>query len=614
MHTEADEVGAVPVESLRPYLSLIVLTFKAGDQAVALGVLRRKLLELSRKTAAGRDVALIANGVAEDSIQDVLRQVDDNFTIDAFVYRLDAPPSWIKSSTFRDSVHSLCIWTSRENYVAISCDKAIEERLQRWLDRPDQSTFKRVPAGTLNATLLSGEAKGLWLRGAHARRRTKADSKNLSGSSVGDALNPVEDSTYAMGSARAELDVDPAFTTLTGVVGTTPRRSKVWLKASESLLDYCMTCVDLMGALAATSAAGRSEDRPFPWLVSEVADLSLVSGAYDVTWRGIDDIPVTDQTDDLLDAIEVLERSTILVEANATGPGFTARVGMDGRIGGRVGCSVTQVGSSVSVRFGVAQSTTPTDQRLVRRVLDALECTQLLTLHYESGHSIIEDTIYSTAIEDQEFRSWQWKDFSSYNVHKEKPPATSGQDIHDAIGTPADKSLFTWVLRNVGQAGFLTCDDGAGEVADFVLLTDDDQLTLIHVKGASNDSALRGISAGSYEVVASQASKNYRYLDQDRLLAALKKSPVGKPATWYDGVREPDRTRMLMRLERRRRSAPTTVLIVQPHITARARAAALAPSAAPGELRRLRLVEAILNTTRGALVGQGSDLIAIGSK
>jgi len=40
---------------------------------------------------------------------------------------------------------------------------------------------------------------------------------------------------------------------------------------------------------------------------------------------------------------------------------------------------------------------------------------------------------------------------------------------------------FAWVVEKVGP-GWLTCDDGSGEVADFVHIAPDETLTLLHVK------------------------------------------------------------------------------------------------------------------------------------
>jgi hypothetical protein len=56
-----------------------------------------------------------------------------------------------------------------------------------------------------------------------------------------------------------------------------------------------------------------------------------------------------------------------------------------------------------------------------------------------------------------------------------------------------DDSLFGSVVRRFGN-GWLTCDDGPGEVADFVHVDPAGVLTLVHVKAAHGDGHRRGVA------------------------------------------------------------------------------------------------------------------------
>jgi hypothetical protein len=49
--------------------------------------------------------------------------------------------------------------------------------------------------------------------------------------------------------------------------------------------------------------------------------------------------------------------------------------------------------------------------------------------------------------------------------------------------SPNDTPLFGWVVQHYSQ-DWLICDDGPGEVADFVHIGEDDTLSFIHVKKA----------------------------------------------------------------------------------------------------------------------------------
>ena len=95
------------------------------------------------------------------------------------------------------------------------------------------------------------------------------------------------------------------------------------------------------------------------------------------------------------------------------------------------------------------------------------------------------------------------------------------------IGDARDKSLFGLVVRHWPnleergeQTGWLVCDDGAMESADFIHLDEASEvpeLTLIHVKGSGSKVEERGISVSDYEVVVGQAVKNLRHLDRVHL-------------------------------------------------------------------------------------------------
>jgi hypothetical protein len=605
----------VPATQLRPYKSVLVLEYDGADRSRAWATLRYRLEQLVRKTRGDERVQIVADGISEGVIRDLRFDDgdDEELGLDAILSAHTGSPSWAtKEFEFQNIEHRLCIWTSRVNLVAISCGGSLEEKIQRWLDSNPAPPFRRVSPGVLNATLLSGEARGLWLRATHGRRRTKADAKTLSGQDLRQALNPIEDSTFAMGSARADFVPDPKYSALTGIVGVTPRRSKVWLQASQSLYDYVSSIRDLLRALAQCIAEGLSEEAPFPWLAAEVRDLSQVSDAFELVWSSVDDLPDDVVSPEIEAAAALLNRSGVVVRGTPGSPHFELDVSVDGKTSGTLGCTVTRQARSTRLDFGFRGI--QTDETHSRMVLDALQQTELLSVHYESGHAITHGTIWTSQLQDAEFPGWSWHDFDGYNVCREKPDTQKPQEIHDRIGTQGENSLFSWVLANFGELGYLTCDDGANEVADFVLLDDEtEELTLIHVKSAGSPHPNRRISASKLEVVTSQATKNVRYLEQGHLIEALQAPPVAKPAVWFKGMRAPDRSDLLETLKLRSSRSPARVLIVQPHLTERARtSAATQPDSI--DARRLRLAEMLLNTARTSVVASGSDLRAIGAK
>ena len=200
-------------------------------------------------------------------------------------------------------------------------------------------------------------------------------------------------------------------------------------------------------------------------------------------------------------------------------------------------------------------------------VLDALQYTDLLTVYYSSGHAVNSGSVWSAEVRRSPFPNWQWSDFSQFDICAEKPPELAPQKIHDAIGQQGDRSLFAWVVKNYGSSGWLTCDDGPGEVADFVKYDGDGTLTLVHVKAAKSDSSKRRVNVTSYEVVTSQATKNLSFLNTRHLLERIANPAVSSPACWYNGGRAEGRGDLIEYLKLRPSHAPVKVVIIQPQLT-----------------------------------------------
>jgi hypothetical protein len=208
-------------------------------------------------------------------------------------------------------------------------------------------------------------------------------------------------------------------------------------------------------------------------------------------------------------------------------------------------------------------------------------------------------------------------DFSGFDITAEKPGSTP-QQIHSLAGSNGDRSLFGWVVQHY-SSGWLVCDDDPGEVADFVHISPDAVLSLIHVKAAHTASPTRTVSVGTFEVVASQAAKNSRRLvDLESLGETLMMMLAGR-AAWTDGKRVPDRAEFLEVLEILKPSDKKRVVIVQPHVSEATYTRVTAGSASRGnpptqQQFRLSTLETLLHTTRAAAVAVGADPEVIGSR
>jgi hypothetical protein len=185
------------------------------------------------------------------------------------------------------------------------------------------------------------------------------------------------------------------------------------------------------------------------------------------------------------------------------------------------------------------------------------------------------------------------------------------------IGTAG--SLFCWIKncwnvnRDSGNSGWLACDDGSGELADFIHL-DEHQgtLSLIHIKGASTSSPTRGISVGAYEVVVSQAIKNLRHLDRFYLAEGLRlglERNIGR-LVWYNG-QITRRTAMLDALERVGASHRRQIVILQPHTRPDTLESIRRTPSHPQQLR-LRQLDTLLLGTEASCRNLGATFTVIG--
>lgn len=596
-------------DALRPYASFAVLIYTGPDINLACSAIAAQLKRAALKESAARSATLLAEGLDDGWLDGVLETSDDEvMRIEAFAYRTTRTPSWAKrGSDFTTTVDELTVAVQRNDLVAVHCPRNQVDALQRWLDGNPRPAFRRVPGAILQEAFLQGEARGLWLRGTHRRQTTKADTKNLSGLSLGYALNPFEDSSFALTSGRSSVPNAPPTAALTGVVGTTPRKAWVWNSRTDSLATFVSIAREAL-VLVADVLANPANVLPFPELAVEVDSLTGVHAAYDAYISEPEELAqLPDVSDDALVRAEILRDVLIDVIGDPTGPTFTLSVGPGGAEVARIRCRPTFVRDKVVVDVGFAQS--PSDPVAAASIRDALDNGDLVNVYYESGHVLARGSLTHVNQEHRPFRGWSFESFAGFDAQREKPSGSTLQNIHDAIGTPGDDSLFGWLIGRFSR-GHLTCDDGSNEVADFVHLADAGLLTLVHVKSALT-SARRRVAAGAYELVVSQAVKNLRYVNTERLLTALRAPHIPSPATWRNGMRTNDRQDMIDALARRPASAEAQVVIVQPHHTwsmHRALASLVSCGTTSTDLLRFQLIETMLNSARGAAVGLGSEL------
>jgi hypothetical protein len=620
----ADSVNAVtdiPWRYLKPYVSVTVLQCVGGDPALSFGALVR-LLKASRRRRQDTTVRTLVeselSGEAGDEIAGIGSlaelEVDQMF---GQVEVQESPPAWaLPGAGYADTSHDLTLAWRRGGLIAVHAGKNVSGRLQGQLDKPPRPPLRRLPANVLEAAFLQGPAKNIWLRSVQRRSAVRPYSKALGGSDLGVALDPVEDSSFAWGAARSEMPEDPGILYLKGKVGVTAGKSQIWFKDSADF-QHCVLTVGEILRVSAEILADPGIFSAFPGLAQEVTDPTEISGAYEVIPIHPDETRgATSGGDDVADAAELLENAVLEVREGAKGTRFTVDAGLDGSTSGRLAAHLQHLGDRFVLDIGFDRSANQPGLP-AQRVLDALNTGDLLEVHFASGHKYSSGKVWKQNFSPIPFSGWAWEDFSGYRIGKEKAlPTGASQAIHDATHLNGDDSLFAWIVDYCSE-GWLLCDDGSGEAADFFHIDEDNLLRIFHVKASSNESPKRPVKVTDYEVVVSQALKNLVYMDREHLVRRLSHPALTDPAAWIDGRRVHDKGRgFLDKLTAAGAQGRTEIVIVQPNLS-RERHARLTDDLQAGVVSqgtlRLQLLEMLLKTARLAAVRYVTDLTVIGS-
>jgi len=619
------------LDSLKPYVSLILARVARGSgpkgvlDAVLAGI--RDLLKVRRAAESQRELV--------DRMVEVQR---GQLAVAMLRYRQRHVPAWLTlrdgETSLEDIYHQLVLGCRRGRYLAFHCSEpAAQQLLVRKLEARAGSfrSLEPIEAAVLNAAFVVGQAKTLWLTNLGRNVATKADSKVLAGISLQDALDPLGDQSYYFTAARVATDLlrEPGAKQ-GGTIGSVPRRSRVWAGTTSSWGEFTRKVATILRHLETTEAQNRKEPAPLPVLAVPTTEFGALRDAFDVSLLPSELLSdsATVDTDALQKAerwgygshFEVLERD---------GPNVTARLSLEAKVIGDFRFEVhAGAPDSVGLRVEPRQRLT-SDEALFREGERACNNSDWVKIRYESGHTFVQGSVFSVRHRDLPFLGWHFVDLSAYEVEKEKPTHADGRTF-DPAAVGKQESLFCWISQvwpnfdgKGGRQGWLACDDGAGEIADFIHLDIPDRgtplLTLIHVKASSSRADDRGISVSDYEVVSAQALKNLRFLDRtnlaDRFEAGASR-PVGS-LVWKDGRALTGREQMTKVLRELGTNLARRVVVVQPRVTQTEYGAVrkLPRTGAPGpRLARMRQLDSLLLGVESDCRSLGAEFLVMGAR
>lgn len=438
------------------------------------------------------------------------------------------PVTWLSKGTMDTLNHLLVVTITTDGLMLLTATDA-EHRaaLLFYLQLDFFDGWETVSQAILVKAIVESRAlKTLWLAGIHRDTTVKPSSKILSGSSLAEAIDPMNDSSYLAGAVRSTAG------------GVSLRNSSVWTGPNDDLQAFEDRTVTLLKEVrAAFNASPPANLQVHSSLARWVTSMNGTSGCYFIAHVDpeiIDNDSGKKKAQDLVDAFTVeldkpgspagLPTWAFTAEVTDVASGATAKIDIVPDLygnGDRVEYVISPLPPAPFDEWATAVIASPA----------------ILRVYYDSGHTIAGGALSMVRLQDLPFDKFRYGDFSSYNVKQEKPKKSRGVQVPiKNMTTQGDKSLFKWIFKEglsfLGLSApspnkcWLYCDDGSSEVADFVHLdigASPKRLTLFHAKGASSKKASRRAVSGPYEVVAAQAIKNLRAFDAQQLLGRIKK-------------------------------------------------------------------------------------------
>jgi hypothetical protein len=613
------------MRDLRPAISLVLAKVRTGKSpAHLLAALVKELRDLLKVRRGSGKRMLVADLPLE--------QFSRSLEVEGFIYREARPPSWQSGqgeTQLEDLFHQLVLVCCRERYVGFHATEPVaNDRIWRQLEVATVEGFSRlepIDVSVLHAAFLEGPTRTLWLNSVHPTVATRADSKILSGVELKDALDPLGDQGYYFTAARVSSTLLKKKSRARSAIGTTPRRSKIWAGRSRDWGEFADGTTVILEHLRNVDRSARRNMAPLPVLANPVASLQGVADAFDVSVQPPELLAEPGDIEPRL--LELAQRWAYdgsFEVSQAAGANLTATLKLYGQDVAEVKIDVRQAtGQRIALTVVPRQLTV--DGTLYREALWVQDHHDWLAIRYDSGHTLAQGQLYAMTLRDVTFDGWEFRDFTGIDIGKEKPFQGGNRTFMPAdIGT--QDSLFCWIARGWPECdgrspcrGWLACDDGEGEIADFVFFDPTAQphpvLELVHVKAAGVTTPNRPASVSDYEIVTAQAVKNLRSLDRSNLVDALTVRMSRPIAThvWLDGARVADgRTRMIAAIRQAGQRMTKSVVIVQPRLTEGARRTALGPQggAAAGRIRQL---DTLLLTTQAECRALGASLRVVGA-
>ena len=489
-------------------------------------------------------------------------------------YSLNKSPSWTTRNDIYDIENHIALTVILGDYVAFYfSEKGMKDSIREYFKNPPLTNLHPVEISQLNHLFINEDnIKMIWLLGIHGKNTFKADSKVLGGTSVAESLDPLEDQSYMMSAVRTEIG------SKNKTIGLNPFKSSVWKGPCKDWDTFEKNVIEILDTLNSNK---QNNPSPIGILASPINNLNEVKDAYDFSVIDPETMPyeMSASKSDLVRKINAKYRVEISPTLNSN---FTIKVYHENNYCGELTIKLNM--REYEVFFEVINQQ-PANQKkeLLSYFTRILRYPELIKCWYESGHAVVNSWIFKTDYKDVTYNGFIWADFENFNICQEKPLISEKLDL-TKIGQ--QNSLFCWVKNRWNSrwegvenfnttekpSGWLYCDDGAGEKADFIHIDEFNKKTiisLIHIKAANSNSTTRRVSVGAHDIVLSQAVKNLRYANRKNLIQDLTDRAINSQnkMCWHGNklIQTHDFINILSTLKANPNNIKTRVVVVQPH-------------------------------------------------
>ncbi|EPZ5426841.1 hypothetical protein [Vibrio parahaemolyticus] len=552
----------VEKHNVAPYLSVLLGAKSTKEESCSVHEIITQLL-----VEESSDVMVVGSTIADE--------VGELGTVKITSYTIEKPPSWAKDIDLKDLEHHVFVsFNVRDHLAFYFSEKGKKDTIREYFGKKRLPNLFPIPISKLNGNFINeDEVKMLWLSGIHGRDNFKADSKVLGGKSVADTLDPLIDQSYMMSAVRTEV----WGTKSKSSVGINPFKSSIWRGPCKDWSTFENRVLEILDILSVNSVESDSPIGILSYPISKPDDLKH---PYDFSLVDYDFLPEEDgqHRKDLLNKLQYefhVELTQSFIESD-----ISLDVFYSGKKVGHI-CVEVEV-DDYKVKFNV-KNEAPLIKKHFEQYKRVFSYPELVKCWFESGHAVVNGMVFRTGYQDVEYNKFLWADFEQYDITKEKPGTNAQKPSLKDIGK--EKSLFCWVQKcwsgnwltanefNTTEKpkGWLYCDDGAGEKADFIHYVRHGALhliSLIHVKASKSSEPSRRISVGAHDVVLNQAVKNLRYTARKVLVEDLKArhGNAAHKGCWNNGkAANPEDFFNVLSALKDNKHVKTRVVVVQPH-------------------------------------------------